>query len=267
MPGMTRGGNIQERRFRTDQQAEKFIRAPRGDKLERITFGSLYAEWHTPKTLSGDRTILYLHGGAYTFCSPATHRGLTGRIALASNARILVPAYRLAPENPFPAALEDSLAAWKYLLGLGIPAQQLVIAGDSAGGGLALASALSLRDGRKTLPAALVLLSPWVDLVASKEFAKPYAGDEDPANPLISPLYADLRGLPPTLIQAGGSEFLLRDSQQLNEKMEASKVDVRFSVYKGMNHVFQALAPFVPESRKAIDEIGEFVRNRQMNNL
>jgi len=260
MPGGRKKMTIQERRLRTDQQAERFIHAPRGDRLERLTIGSMPADWHTPQTLEMDRVILYLHGGAYTFCSPATHRGLAGRIALASKSRILVIAYRLAPEHPFPAALEDSLAAWYYLLEQGIPPKNLVIAGDSAGGGLTMATALSLRDKKEQLPAALVLLSPWVDLVSSKEYAKPYAGDADPANPSISPLYADLHGLPPALIQAGGAEFLLRDSQQLNEKMEAAKVDVRFSVYKGMNHVFQAFAPLVPESRQAIGEIGDFIQ-------
>ena len=262
MPGGKRKMTIQERRLRTDQQAERFLHAPRGDRLEYKTVGSLRADWHVPRDISGDRTILYLHGGAYTFCSPATHRGLAGRIALASQARVLVIAYRLAPEHPFPAALEDSLAAWQFLLEQGVSPKNMVIAGDSAGGGLTMATAISLRDKKVDLPAALVLLSPWVDLVSAKEYAKPYSGDHDPAEPLISPLYANLRGLPPALIQAGGAEFLLRDSQQLNEKMEAAKVDVRFSIYKGMNHVFQAFAPFVPESRQAIREIGEFVQNR-----
>jgi acetyl esterase/lipase len=262
MPGGRQKMTIQERRLRTDQQAERFIHVPRGEKWEKATIGSLCVEWHVPKNISNDRTILYLHGGAYTFCSPATHRGLAGRIALASNARVLAIAYRLAPEYPFPAALEDSLAAWHYLLEQGVSPKNLVIAGDSAGGGLTMATAISLRDKKKELPAALVLLSPWVDLVASKEYAKPYTGDQDPANPLISPLYANLQRLPPILIQAGGAEFLLRDSQQLNEKMQAAKVDVRFSVYKGMNHVFQAFAPLVPESRQAIVEIGKFVQNR-----
>jgi acetyl esterase/lipase len=259
MPGGRKKMTIQERRLHTDLQAERFIHAPRGVKVEKFTIGSMPVEWLIPQKVETERGILYLHGGAYTFCSSATHRGLAGRIALASKARVLVIDYRLAPEHPFPVALEDSLAAWHYLLEQGISPKNLVIAGDSAGGGLTMATAISLRDKKEELPAALVLLSPWVDLVSSKEYAKPYAGDADPANPLISPLYANLHGLPPTLIQAGGAEFLLWDSQQLNEKMEAAKVDVRFSVYKGMNHVFQAFAPLVPESRQAIVEIGEFI--------
>ncbi len=262
MPGGRKKITIQERRLRTDQQAERFIHAPRGDRLEKITIGSMTADWHVPKDMDKDRVILYLHGGAYTFCSPATYRGLAGRIALASQARVLVIDYRLAPEHPFPAALEDSLAAWQYLLEQGNIPKNLVIAGDSAGGGLTMATAIGLKDKKEELPAALVLLSPWVDLVSSKDYSKPYTGDNDPTNPLISPLYANLHGLPPTLIQAGGVEFLLRDSQQLSEKMEAAKVDVRFSVYKGMNHVFQAFAPLIPESRQAIAEIGDFVQDR-----
>jgi acetyl esterase/lipase len=262
MPGGRKKITIQERRLRTDRQAERFIHAPRGVKVEKFTIGSMPVEWLTPQKIETDRVILYLHGGAYTFCSPATHRGLAGRIALACQVLVLVIDYRLAPEHPFPAALEDALAAWHWLLKQGHTPKHMAVAGDSAGGGLTLATALSLRDAKEASPAALALLSPWVDLVSSKEYATPYAGDADPANPLISPLYADLRHLPPTLIQAGGTEFLLRDSQQLDKKMKAADGDVRFTVYKGMNHVFQAFAPFVPEANRAIREIGDFIQHR-----
>jgi monoterpene epsilon-lactone hydrolase len=253
---------FREKRERTDQQAERFVHAPRGDTLEKLSIGSMAAEWHIPGEMEKERVILYLHGGAYTFCSPATHRHLAGRIALASQARMLVIAYRLAPEHPFPAALEDALIAWDWLLTQGISPQELVIAGDSAGGGLSLATALRLREKRQRQPAALVLLSPWVNLAAGKEFSKPYVGNADPTHPLISPLFGDFQGLPATLIQAGSEEFLLQDAQQLNERMKAAGVDVHLSVYEGMGHVFQLLAPLMRKANLAIREIGEFIRAR-----
>jgi monoterpene epsilon-lactone hydrolase len=261
MPEVKGKVTFQERRERTDQQAERFVHAPRGDALEKLNAGSIAAEWHVPETYKKVRAILYLHGGAYTFCSPATHRALVGRIALASNARALVIAYRLAPEHPFPGALEDALAAWNWLVDQGIPPEKLVIAGDSAGGGLSLATALRLRDDHEKLPAALVLISPWVDLTVAKDYAGPYVGKADPANPLISPLFGDFEGMPATLIQAGGAEFLLGDAEQLNQKMKAAGVDVRLSVYDGMNHVFQLLAPLMRKANQAIREIGDFIQD------
>jgi monoterpene epsilon-lactone hydrolase len=262
MPGGKQKMTIQERRARTNAQAERFIHPPRNVKVEKLSIGNLPAEWMIPEKLETNRTILYLHGGAYTFCSPATHRGLTGHLALACQARVLVIDYRLAPENPFPAALEDALAAWHWLVALGSHPSHIVIAGDSAGGGLTLATALSLRDAKKTMPAGLVVLSPWVDVAASGEYARPYSADHDPKDPLISPIYADLSKLPPTLIQAGGADFILNDAIRLDEKMAAAGVDVSFKTWKGMTHVFQAFTPWVPEANQAIKEIGDFCLER-----
>lgn len=262
MPGGKRKLSFVERRLRTDAAAERFIRAPRGITVEKVTIGGMHAEWHIPKNHPASRVVLYLHGGGYTFCSPATHRGLAGRIALASQARVLVIDYRLAPEHPFPAALEDALTTWHLLLYQGISVQNLVIAGDSAGGGLALATALRLRQKKEALPAAVVLISPWVDLAASGEFAKPYVGEGDSANPLISPVFGDLSHLPPILIQAGGADFLLEDSRKLERKLVQAEGEVSLEVWKDKVHVFQATAPLDPAASHAIRHIGEFIRKQ-----
>jgi acetyl esterase/lipase len=198
---------------------------------------------------------------------------------LASQARVLIIDYRLAPENPFPAALEDALASYHWLLAQGFTAGQIVIGGDSAGGGLALATALCLREAGQMLPAALFLLSPWTDLTfsgeshrtlkkidpifggesGSLEFGPAYLGVDDPTNPLISPLFADLHDLPPTLIQVGSDEILLDDSTRLEVKLKSSEVVTKLEIWEGMWHVFQIFAPYVPEAQQAICQVGDFI--------
>lgn len=275
------GGSIQEVRAEIDARAGKGIHIPRGAVSRELVAVTVPAEWIEPRKTASRRAILYLHGGGYTLCSPATHRGLAGRLALTCDARILLIAYRLAPDNPFPAALEDALIAYHWLLAEGISAEQIALGGDSAGGGLVLSTVVSLREAGETLPAALFLLSPWTDLTFSGEsmrtrkkidpmfggdsgssFAPAYVGTHDPAHPLISPLFADLHGLPPTLIQVGNDEILLSDSTRLEEKMKAMGVDARLEVWDGMWHVFQVFAPWVPESGQAIKNIGRFVSER-----
>ena len=225
--------------------------------------------------------VLYLHGGGYTICSPATHRGLAGRIALLAGARLLSVDYRLAPEHPYPAALEDALDAYHWLLAEGIPADRIAIGGDSAGGGLTLATAVSLSAAGEPLPAALFLISPWTDLTFSGEshqtlkkadpifqgkggasFAPAYAGKLDPALPLISPLFADLHGLPSTLIQVGSDEILLDDSTRLEEKLKSAGVNVDLQIWEGMWHIFQCFAPWFPEAGQAVNRIGRFIRTQ-----
>ena len=273
--------SIQEQRRRIETLARLIIRFPKGVTKESVRAGKVEAEWVVPVKSNADTAVLYLHGGGYTLCSPATHRGLTGAIALACKSRMLVPNYRLAPEHPFPAALEDAIATYRWLLAQGLAPHHIAIGGDSAGGGLTLATALCLRDSGDPLPAALFLLSPWTDLTFSGEshntrravdpifggeskskepFAPAYLGQETPSNPLISPLLADLRGLPATLIHVGDDEILLDDSTRLGEKMEAAGVDVRIRVWDGLWHVFQAFVPFLPEARQSVAEIGEFIR-------
>jgi monoterpene epsilon-lactone hydrolase len=231
---------------------------------------------HDPKTA---RTLLYLHGGGYYFCSPQTHRTITVGLAERADARVLVPDYRLAPEHRFPAAVEDAVAAYRRLVADGTPAQRIVIGGDSAGGGLALATLLSLRDAGDPLPAGAVLFSPWTDLAATgasilandksdamfrgpriAQFARLYLGETAPTNPLASPLYADLKGLPPLFIQASDSEVLLDDSTRLADKATKAGVSVSFTTWHRLPHVWQFFAPFLPEGRAALGDAAQFMR-------
>ena len=272
---------VQEQRTRMDELARRGIRLPKGVTVCSDQAGGVHSEWVEPSRTDTQRVILYLHGGGYCICSLDTHRGLAALLALASEARLLVPAYRLAPEYPFPAALEDALAAYRWLLKQGIPSKQIAMGGDSAGGGLAVAAATSLRDAGEPLPASLFLLSPWTDLTFSGEsmhtrrqvdpifgrdggpqYAPAYVGTHSPANPLISPLFADLHGLPPTLIHVGEDEILLDDSTRLEEKLKAAGVTVRLEIWAGMWHVFQIFAPWVPEAQLSIEKIGAFVRQQ-----
>ncbi len=270
---------IQEQRTRMDVLARRGIRIPRDVTVQTVQACGIHAEWIKPVNSDTQRVILYLHGGGYCICSLDTHRGLAARIALASQARLLCIDYRLAPENPYPAALEDALAAYRWMLAQDIPAKQIAVGGDSAGGGLALATAVSLRDAGQALPAALFLLSPWTDLTFSGNsirvrkkvdpifggegnrlaFAPAYLGIHDPANPLISPLFADLHNLPPTLIHVGSDEILFDDSIRLDEKLKEAGVATRLNIWEGMWHVFQVFAPYVPEAQQAISRIGNFV--------
>jgi acetyl esterase/lipase len=271
--------SVQEQRTRMDELARRGIHIPKGITVRAIQVDGIHSEWIEPIDASSTKAILYLHGGGYCICSLDTHRGLAARLALASQTRVLIIDYRLAPENPFPAALEDALSAYRWLLEQGYSAQHIAIGGDSAGGGLALATILRLRDAKQILPAALFLLSPWTDLTfsgdshrtlraidpifggesSSLKFGPAYLGVEDPTNPLVSPLFADLHEFPPTLIHVGSDEILLDDSTRLNVKLKASGVVTRLEIWDGMWHVFQIFAPYVPEAQLAICQIGEFI--------
>ena len=262
-----------------DELARRGIRLPRGVTVCPENAGGVHSEWSEPGKRDEGRVLLYLHGGGYCICSLDTHRGLVARLALASRSMALAAAYRLAPENPFPAALADSLTAYRWLLEHGYPSKQIAIGGDSAGGGLTLATTLTLRDAGEPLPGALFLLSPWTDLTLSGEtihtrrsidpifgsdgdlqYAPTYLGVEDATNPLISPIFADFHDFPPTLIHVGNDEILLDDSTRLAEKMKAAGVQVEIKVWEGMWHVFQAFAPFAPEAQLSLEEIGVFLQ-------
>lgn len=248
--------------------------------FEEIMVNNIPSLWiNTPESVK-DRVILYLHGGGYVIGSINTHKGLGYRISRASKSRILLIDYRLAPEHPYPAALEDSVAAYKWLIDEeGIDPQNIVISGDSAGGGLTAATLLKLRDIGVALPAGGVLLSPWTDLdltgdsIKTKRRLDPivdasglhfmanlYIGDEEPNNPYISPIYADLKDLPPILVQVGSAEVLLDDSTRFAEKAKSVGVDVTIEVWDDMTHVFQFLALWAPEGEQAIEKIGEFIQ-------
>jgi monoterpene epsilon-lactone hydrolase len=208
-----------------------------------------------------------------------THREMISRISRAAGARALAIDYRLAPEHPYPAAVEDATAAYRWLLCTGVDPARLVIGGESAGGGLTVATLAALRDAGEPLPAAGVCVSPWVDLeclgesmttkaeidpIAQRqvilEMAKAYLGDAGPRTPLAAPLYADLTGLPPLLIQVGASEILLDDSTRLAERAKSAGVDVTLELWNDMIHMWHFFAAMLPEGQQAIDRIGEFVR-------
>ncbi len=251
-------------------------------KHGRTTLAGIPTETFTPiGWKESDPTLLYYHGGGYIVCSPATHRDLLARIAVAAGARTLAIDYRKAPEHPYPGAVDDGEAAYRAVLESGTPAKTLFVGGDSAGGGLALAVLIRLRDGGLPLPRAAVLLSPWVDLECTGKSiadnaaydylpahgllwgANQYLQGADARNPHASPVHADLRGLPPLLIQTGGVELFLSENSVLAEKARAAGVDVVHEVEPGMVHVFQALASFAPaECEPAIERIGAFVRER-----
>ncbi len=251
---------------------------PRNVDVQPIAIGDLPAEWLRPIGVKDDRAVLYLHGGGYTMGSCNTHRALGARLALASWAPVLVIDYRLAPEHPFPAALDDALAAYRWLIDPARPARPIALAGDSAGGGLVIATAITLRDRGDRLPAAIACLSPWADLAvkgesmvtraksdpligreSSLQHAALYVAQHDPSSPLISPVYADLRGLPPLLIQVGDCEVLLSDSVRLAEHARQASVDTTLEVWDNMWHVWQAYAGYVPEAQQAIERVGTFI--------
>jgi len=261
---------------------EKMAGAMRPDadvKCEPVSIGAMKAEWVTAPGADPKRTVLYLHGGGYVIGSINTHRAMVGRISRAAKARALLIDYRLAPEHPHPAAVEDSIAAYRWMLNQGINPAGVAVAGDSAGGGLTIATLVAIRDAKLKLPAAGVCLSPWVDLEGLGEsmttkatvdpmvqkaglvdMAKLYLGGKDPRTPLAAPLYADLAGLPPLLIQVGTWETLLDDSTRVAERARKAGVNVTLEPWEKMIHVWQSFAPILDEGQQAIDRIGEFVR-------
>ena len=256
---------------------------------ESINAGGVLAEWVSIEEPNGNRTgttaeervMLYLHGGGYVLGSMRAYRGYFSRISRAAGARVLGLDYRLAPEFPFPAAVDDSVAAYRWLLSQGIDPGQIVFGGDSAGGGLAIATLVALRYLGEPMPAAVACVSPWVDLectgdsMTSKAEVDPvvqreglrfsaqrYIGGLDWRAPLASPLYADLRGLPPLLIQVGTAETLLDDSTRLADLAKATGVKVDLDIWEDMIHVWPIFAPILPEGQQAIERIGDFVRQQ-----
>jgi acetyl esterase/lipase len=230
---------------------------------------------------SGPTTLYYLHGGGYTIGSIDSHAAMISRIARAARAEAFAIDYRLAPEHRFPAAVEDATTAYRWLLKQGVDPASIVISGDSAGGGLTVATLVALRDAGDPLPAVAAVISPWTDLTCTGESMKTraeldpmipaaetstgaanYLGDESPTHPLASPLYADLQGLPPMLIQVGDHEVLLDDSTRLAERAKAAGVDVTLEVWDEMIHVWHFFASILPEGQQGIDRIGEFVRQK-----
>ena len=270
-----------ERRKGFEMLAAALFRVADDVRVTPTRAGGVPAEWVEAPEAAPDRALLYLHGGGYTTGSPATHRDLAGRLSRAAGVRVLNVDYRLAPEHPHPAAVEDATAAFRWLLGEGIDPARVAVAGDSAGGGLTLATLVALRDEGTPLPAAGVGLSPWVDLeglgesMTTKaaadpmvqregllEMARAYLGPHPPRTPLAAPLHADLRGLPPLLLHVGTAETLLDDALRFAERAREAGVDVRLETWDDMVHVWHIFAPMLPEGQQAIERIGEFLRKR-----
>lgn len=256
------------------------FQVPAGVKTTPAEMGGVPGEWIEMPESSADRVVLYLHGGGYVIGSVATHRSLVARIAREARARCFSLDYRLAPECPWPAAVEDAVSAYRALLASGIASGRIVIAGDSAGGGLTLATLLALRDAGDALPAAGVCLSPWTDLEGTgASHSDPnihdpmvnllglqgmgllYAGTQV-RNPQASPLHGDFRDLPPLFIQVGTREILLDDSVRVTDKARAAGVPVLLEKGEGLIHVWAMFGDDVPEAADAVRNIGAFVRSR-----
>lgn len=246
---------------------------------EEVDAGGVQAEWLIPPDAPEDRVLLYIHGGAWFMGSINTHRPYIAKLVCASGIRALAINYRLAPEHPFPAGLEDCIAAYEWLLMSGFAAQNMIVAGDSAGGNLTLSLLVALRDSGRPLPAAAVGISPATDLsragipeetqirrdpffahMEDASFLDDYIGDHNPKEPMISPVYADLRGLPPLLIHVGEHELLLNEVVRFGERAAAAGVDARTVVWPGMFHVFHMFERFVPEARSANEDIAAFIK-------
>jgi acetyl esterase/lipase len=252
-----------------------------GVTIERLSANATPAERISAPGVSSTDWILYIHGGGFAVPATNDNRAFVGRLSKATNTTVLYPNYRLIPEHPFPAALDDCVAAFRWLRQQGVPSSRIVIAGESAGGNLTLATALALKASGEELPAALVAISPPTDMAMTgatyqtKRLVDPITGGglaqdafalytghgaTDLRNPLVSPLYGDVRGLPPTLIQAGTQEVFLSDAMRMADKLKAAGVIVKFEIWPGMMHAFPGSPPFIPEARLATQHIARFVR-------
>ncbi len=253
---------------------------PEGLTVEAIDIAGLPAEVLTPAGADPARALLYLHGGGYCIGSPRSHRGLAANLAKAIGVPCLLPDYRLAPEHRFPAAVDDAVKAYRHLLGEGIEPGRIVIAGDSAGGGLTIATAIAIRDSGLPQPGCLFAISPWANLRQSgtayaavlddpmlsreglQDFADAYLQGEGPGHPLASPALGDLHGLPPMLLHAGGAEILASDATLLAERAGLAGVEVRAEIWPEMIHVWHAFAPWLGAGRRAIDEAAVWVKGK-----
>ncbi len=269
--------SIQEQR--AQMEAMPGFPIPDDVRCEEVDAGGVPGEWITTPEAREDRVVYNLHGGGYVLGSVNTHREMISRLSRATGARALAINYRLAPEDPFPAAVEDAVAGYRWLLSIGVEPRRIVIGGDSAGGGLTVAALVALRDADAPLPAAGICISPWADMectgvskLAAREggieyqgilkMAKTYVGDADLKTPLASPIHADLTGLPPLLIQVGGAEELIEDAVLLEARARQCGVDATLEIWDDMFHVWHTFAPMLPEGQQAIDRIGEFVREK-----
>lgn len=270
--------SMTERREQMRGHTSRVPKPPKDTTTIERPLGGVPAVRVTRPLSRSDRLILFLHGGGYSTGSFDLYRHITWRFADAARATVVAIDYRLAPEHPFPAGLDDSVAAWQALLADGADPRRTALLGDSAGGGLAFALALRARDENLPLPAAIVAMSPWTDLAITGHSAKPGARDPmlraadvaylaqqylagaDPRNPYASPLYGDLSGLPPSLLQVGGDEILRDDAVRMAQKLNKAGSPATLEIWRRMPHVWHAFAPIMPEARQAIARIGDFLR-------
>jgi epsilon-lactone hydrolase len=274
-----RPAGLNERRKRLDALGTGYS-LPADLRVEAADANGVAAEWTTTPEAEPSRAVLFLHGGGYVSGSLDSHRHMIGQAGREAQTRTLALAYRLAPEHPFPAALEDAIAGYQYLLSQSFDPKRIAVAGESAGGGLAIAMLVSLRDRGVPLPACTWCSSPWVDLEAIggsmttkasvdpliqkaylMELAMAYLKGVDPRTPLASPVYADLHGLPPMLIQVGSAETLLDDSVRLAGVAGAADVRVRLEVWPNMIHAWHLFYPQLTDGRRALAQVGAFIRS------
>lgn len=270
--------SVQGFRERCERGAKRMAKLPQGIQVQPLTVAGMPAEWLIPDGAPADKKILYTHGGGYISGSLSDHRAIVAKMAKACGVSILLFEYRLAPEHPYPAALEDALAAYTWLLDQGTVPQDIMVVGESAGGGLCLALLITLKERGLALPAGGVAISPVTDQTLSGESQRTnarvclsppgmaevcaayYAGDQDRSTPGMSPLFGDLAGLPPLLIYVGGYETLLDDSTRFAAKAQQAGVDVTLRVGEKMIHCYPLLAPAFPEATAAIGEICQYIR-------
>ena len=272
--------DLGELRRQYDYLTDRFGPIPPDAVFEPAQVGPVKGEWIRMGDASSHRLILYFHGGGYVSGSPETHRPLIARLCQAAQAIAFAPAYRLAPEFAFPAGLRDGIDAYRHLLQRNIAASSIVLAGDAAGGGLAFACLLAIRNAGLPMPAGCVALSPWADLSLSGwsmlqndkndaalswellfVSARHYLKKTSPTDPYASPVFASLHDFPPIMVHAGRLEILRDDASRIGERAAEAGVPVSVEIYDGMQHVFQA-SPYVPEARVSLNRIGQFIRAR-----
>jgi epsilon-lactone hydrolase len=286
MASRPRATEISQMRADSDARgAELAKKANRQVKAEKVSANGVDAEWLTTPDVSADKAILYLHGGGYVIGSIESHRHFAAEAGRQAGARTLIINYRMAPEHPFPAAVDDTVAAYRYLLDSGIAAKNICIAGDSAGGGLVVGALLAIKDAKLPLPGCGWCISPWVDMEALGQsftdraatdpqvqkatiqfMAQTYLNGADPRHPYAAPIYGDLRGLPPLMIQVGSIETLLDDSLQLARKCALDDVPATLEVWPEMVHIWHIWFPMLTAGQRALESGGAFVRNALRGN-
>lgn len=267
-------------REQCENGAAKYQKIPPGISIKEQSIEGIKSEWLIPEGADSGKLILYVHGGGYVAGSCSDHRGFISKFAKNTGVTNLLYEYRLAPENPFPAALDDSVKIYEWILSAGYKPENIIMAGESAGGGLCLATLLALKERNIALPVAAVAISPWTDLTCSSDsyrtknnvslaplnswivFSKYYVGNNEATFPFISPLFGDLKGLPPILINSGLDDELYEDGEKFYHKAKAAGVDITFRPGPGMVHCYPLLAPMFQEATNAMNEIVGFIKSQ-----